>query len=197
MAIEPGLFGKQAEDVGKHPAEATTQPPVALSRSIRSWSVLANAPLKNRLGRTGMTRKKRVLFLCVGNSCRSQMAEGLLRHMAPEKFDVHSAGSMASGLSSTAVRVMAELGIDISGHRSKRVDEFSDQTFDYVVTVCDETEDKPCPVFLGQAGKQFHWPFDDPACATGNDQQILAVFRRIRDQIRDRLERFVMETNTG
>jgi len=139
---------------------------------------------------------KRVLFLCVGNACRSQMAEGILRDLAPERFEVHSAGSMASGLSSTAVKVMAELDIDISGHRSKRVDEFSGQTFDYVVTVCDKSEDNPCPVFLGQAGKQYHWPFDDPAYATGNDQQVLAFFRRVRDQIRERLERFVTEVET-
>jgi len=143
-----------------------------------------------------MDHKKRVLLLCVGNSCRSQMAEGLLRHMAPERFEVHSAGSMASGVNPTAVRVMAELSIDISGHRSKRVEEFSGRTFDYVVTVCDESEDNPCPVFLGQAGQRLHWPFDDPAYATGNDQQVLAVFRRIRDQIRDRLERFVAEPDT-
>ena len=143
-----------------------------------------------------MDDKKRVLFLCVGNACRSQMAEGLLRHMAPERFEVRSAGSMASGLSSTAVKVMAELDIDISGHRSKRVDEFSGQTFDYVVTVCDKSEDNPCPVFLGQAGQQYHWPFDDPAYATGDDQQVLTFFRRVRDQIKERLERFVTEIDT-
>jgi arsenate reductase len=141
--------------------------------------------------------KKRVLFLCVGNSCRSQMAEGLLREMAPESYDVHSAGSMASGVNPTAVKVMAERGIDISQQRSKRVDEYAGQTFDYVMTVCDSSEDNPCPVFLGQAGKKFHWPVYDPAYATGNDEEVLAVFRRVRDQIGETLERFVKEEATA
>ena len=140
-----------------------------------------------------MADKKRVLFLCVGNACRSQMAEGLLRHMAPDKFEVHSAGAAARGLNPNAVKVMAELGIDLSQHRSKRVEGFAGQAFDYVVTVCESSETRACPVFLGQAGKRLHWPFEDPAYAPGNEEQVLAVFRRTRDQIRERLELFLKE----
>ena len=138
-----------------------------------------------------MADTKRVLFLCVGNSCRSQMAEGLLRDMAPERFEVHSAGAVASGLSPTAVRVMAELGIDISHQKSKPVEEYAGQTFDCVITVCDRSENNPCPVFLGEAGSRLHWPFEDPAYARGEEEEVLGVFRRVRDQIRDRLEQFV------
>ena len=140
-----------------------------------------------------MADKKRILFLCIGNSCRSQMAEGLLRNMAPGRFDVHSAGVMAAGLNPNAVKVMAELGIDISGQRSKLVDEFSEQAFDYAVTVCDVSPHGPCPVFLGQAGRRLHWPFEDPVCAGGDEEEVLGVFRRVRDQIRARLESFVSE----
>lgn len=137
--------------------------------------------------------KKRVLFLCVGNSCRSQMAEGLLRQMAPGKFEVHSAGSAPTVVNANAVKVMAELDIDLSGHRSKGVEEFQAQTFDHVVTVCEGSESSTCPVFLGQAGKRLHWPFEDPADATGSEEQVLAVFRRVRDRIRARLEVFLKE----
>ena len=144
-----------------------------------------------------MADKTRVLFLCVGNSCRSQMAEGLLRDMARDKFEVHSAGAVATGLSPNAVEVMAEIGIDISHHRSKRVEEFAGQAFDCVATVCDSLENNPCPVFLGQAGKRFNWPFEDPAYAIGDEQEVLAVFRRVRDQIRARVERFVKEEAAG
>jgi len=140
-----------------------------------------------------MTDKKRVLFLCVGNSCRSQMAEGFLRAIASCKYDVYSAGTVASGLSPNAVKVMSELGIDISGQRSKRVDEFAGQRFDYVVTVCDNSEHNPCPVFIGQSGEQFHWPFDDPAYATGDEEDVLEIFRRIRNRITERIECFVKE----
>ena len=140
-----------------------------------------------------MADKRGVLFLCLGNSCRSQMAEGLLRSTAPDKFDVHSAGATAAGLNPNAVKVMAELGIDISHHKSKSVDEFAEQAFDYVVTVCDSSQHSPCPVFLGQAGKRLHWPFADPVCAAGDDEEVLEIFRRVRDQIRARLESFVAE----
>ncbi|OHB86057.1 MAG: hypothetical protein A2V98_03090 [Planctomycetes bacterium RBG_16_64_12] len=137
-----------------------------------------------------MATKKRTLFLCVGNSCRSQMAEGLLRHLAPERFEAHSAGAVASGLNPNAVKVMRELGIDIARQRSKLVEQFAGQTFDYVVTVCDSSQGGPCPVFLGQAGERLHWPLDDPAEATGSEEEVLRVFRRIRDEIKARLERF-------
>jgi len=144
-----------------------------------------------------MMDKKRVLFMCVGNSCRSQMAEGLLRNMAPDRFDVHSAGAVATGLNPRAVRVMAELGIDISGQESKRVERFAGQTFDYVVTVCDASQHDPCPVFLGKAGRRLNWPFEDPAYAAGDEEEVLAVFRHVRDQIKGRLERFLTEAAAG
>ena len=140
-----------------------------------------------------MTNKKRVLFLCVGNSCRSQMAEGFLRAIASDKYDVYSAGVVSSGLSTNAVKVMSELGIDISVQKSKRVEEFTGQRFDYVITVCDSSENNPCPVFLGQSGKQFHWPFYDPAYATGDKEDVFETFRRVRDQITERIECFVKE----
>lgn len=139
-----------------------------------------------------MADKKRVLFLCVGNSCRSQMAEGWLRHMAPERFDVYSAGSSAAGLNPNAVKVMAEAGVDISHQRSKRVDSLAQRRFDYVVTVCDDAH-RECPVFLGHAVKRLHWPLEDPAEATGTHDEVLRVFRHVRDQVKARVERFVEE----
>ena len=140
-----------------------------------------------------MEAKTRVLFLCVGNACRSQMAEGILRHLAGERFEVHSAGAVPAGLSSRAVKVMAEIGVDISDHVSQSVDDFSGQTFDYVITVCSEAGNSPCPVFVGRAGEKLHWPFDDPAFARGDEEAVSAVFRRVRDEIKARLELFVAD----
>ena len=131
--------------------------------------------------------KKRVLTLCTGNSARSQMAEGWLRRLAGDRFDVVSAGTRPVGLNPNAVEAMREVGIDISTHRSKSVDELAGQQFDYVVTVCDSAREA-CPVFPG-LGKRLHESFEDPA-APPRDQQ-LAVFRKVRDQIRAYLEEFV------
>ncbi len=132
--------------------------------------------------------KKRVLILCTGNSARSQMAEGLLRHDAGEIFDVHSAGTIASFLRPQAIESMRQVGIDISGHRSKSVDEFAGQEFDHVITVCDNAREA-CPVFPGKT-MRTHWSFDDPAEATGSDAEKQAVFDRVRDEIRVRLREF-------
>ena len=132
---------------------------------------------------------KKVLILCTGNSARSQMAEGLLRQIAGDKFDVESAGTVASFVRPQAIEVMTELGIDISGHRSKSLDEFLSTPFDYVITVCDNAN-QTCPVFPGKATR-IHWSFEDPAEATGTDEEILAVFRRVRDEIRLKLIEFV------
>jgi arsenate reductase len=129
-----------------------------------------------------MSNKKRVLILCTGNSARSQMAEGLLRHDAGERFDVESAGTKASSVRPEAIAVMRELGIDISGHRSKNVDEFEGQHFDYVITVCDNARES-CPVFFGRAEK-LHHDFVDPAALTGSEQERLKLFRRVRDELR-------------
>lgn len=131
-----------------------------------------------------MTEKIRVLILCTGNSARSQMAEGLLRYDGGERFEVHSAGTIASFVRPQAIAAMHEIGIDISGHRSKAVDEFAGEEFDYVITVCDNANEN-CPVFPGRT-KRIHWGFDDPA-ASGD----IAVFRRVRDEIRDRLREFI------
>jgi arsenate reductase (thioredoxin) len=133
--------------------------------------------------------KKRVLILCTGNSARSQMAEGLLRHDAGERFDVESAGTKPGMVRPEAIAVMKELGIDISGHRSKHVDEFEGQRFDYVITVCDHARES-CPVFFG-AAKRIHQSFDDPAALKGSEQERFAVFRRVRDELRDYLAGFV------
>lgn len=128
-----------------------------------------------------MTRpdRQKVLFLCTGNSARSQMAEGLLRHIAGDRFEVFSAGTKPVGLNPNAVKAMSEIGIDISGGRSKSVDEFQGQQFDYVFTVCDNARES-CPIFLG-GGKRIHHSFEDPAAAPLGKE--LDEFRKIRDQI--------------
>lgn len=132
----------------------------------------------------------RVLILCTGNSCRSQMAEALLRQLGGDRFEVCSAGSDPAGyVHPMAVQVMAEIGIDISHHRSKEMSQFIGQSLDYVITVCDDAAEA-CPVFPGPA-KRIHWPFDDPAQAEGDEEQCKAAFRRVRDEIRDQLEDFV------
>jgi arsenate reductase len=132
--------------------------------------------------------KKRVLILCTGNSARSQMAEGLLRHDAGERFDVESAGTRPSSVRPEAIRVMRELDIDISGHRSKSVDEFDGQKFDYIITVCDNARES-CPVFFSAAQK-LHRDFEDPAALDGSEEERLASFRRVRDQLRVFLQEF-------
>jgi arsenate reductase len=127
--------------------------------------------------------KKRVLILCTGNSARSQMAEGLLRHDAGDRFEVESAGTRPSHVRPEAIAVMGELGIDISGHRSKSVEEFAGRQFDYVLTVCDHARES-CPVYPGHANR-LHRAFEDPAAAEGTEEERLAAFRRVRDQIRE------------
>lgn len=131
-----------------------------------------------------MSEKVKVLILCTGNSARSQMAEGFLRHEGGERFDVQSAGTTASFLRPQAIEAMREVGIDISGHRSKSVDEFLGQEFDYVITVCDNANEN-CPVFPGKT-KRIHWSFDDPA-----ESGDIEVFRRVRDEISERLREFI------
>jgi arsenate reductase (thioredoxin) len=134
-----------------------------------------------------MPNKKRVLFLCTGNSARSQMAEGLLRKMGGERFDVCSAGTHPKGLHPRSIEVMSELGIDISKQLSKDVSIFSNEKFDYVITVCDRAK-QHCPVFPG--AEPIHWGFDDPADVTGDKQVV--VFRRVRDEIQQRIRLFVL-----
>ena len=131
---------------------------------------------------------QRVLILCTGNSARSQMAEGLLRHIAGERFEVRSAGTKPSSVRPEAIDVMKEIGIDISGHRSKHVDEFAGEAFDYVLTVCDHANEV-CPVYPGHTNR-LHMSFDDPAAVQGSEQKRLEAFRRVRDQIRSYLLTF-------
>lgn len=132
--------------------------------------------------------KQRVLILCTGNSARSQMAEGLLRHDAGDRFEVESTGTKPGQVRPEAIAVMKELGIDISGHRSKHVDEFAGQAFDHVLTVCDNAKES-CPIYPGQTNR-LHRNFEDPAAVDGSEEERLAVFRRVRDQIRDYLKGF-------
>ena len=127
--------------------------------------------------------KPTVLILCTGNSCRSHLAEGVLRAAAGDFLNVVSAGSKPAGyVHPLAIRAMQEIGIDISGHRSKHLNEFLAQNVETVITVCGHA-DQACPVFPGQVNRH-HWPFDDPAHATGSDEEKMAVFRRVRDEIR-------------
>src|SRR5262249_5201429 len=126
--------------------------------------------------------------LCTGNSARSQMAEGLLRHDAGERFEVASAGTHPSRVRSEAIEAMKEIGIDISGHRSKSVEEFANQEFDYVLTVCDHARES-CPLYPGH-GRRLHRSFEDPAAVQGSDEERLNAFREIRDQIRSYLRGF-------
>jgi len=134
-----------------------------------------------------MHAKKRVLFLCTGNSARSQMAEGLLRHLAGERFEVFSAGTHPKGLHPRSIEAMEELGIDISRQTSKDVSIYTSDAFDYVITVCDRAK-QHCPVFPG--AEPIHWGFDDPAEAPPNRQ--METFRRVRDEIQQRLRLFLL-----
>jgi arsenate reductase len=136
------------------------------------------------------TQRRRVLFVCTHNSARSQMAEGMLRAWGGDRFEAYSAGTEVSTVRPEAVTVMAEIGIDIGGHRSKSVDEFLGQKFEWVLTVCDQARQN-CPVFPGveQTG---HWSVEDPSEATGSEEQRLEVFRRVRDDLRNRIHVFIL-----
>jgi len=128
-------------------------------------------------------KKRAVLILCTGNSCRSQMAEGILGHVAGDLFEVASAGSKPAGyVHPLAIRVMQEIGIDISRNSSKSMSEFLDRKIDTVITVCGRA-DQACPMFPGQVNR-YHWGFDDPAEARGTEEGVLNAFRRVRDEIR-------------
>jgi arsenate reductase len=135
--------------------------------------------------------KQRVLFVCTHNSARSQMAEGLLRAAAGERLEVASAGTEATRVRPEAVRVMAEIGIDIAHHESKTWERFADQPFDYVITVCDDAAEA-CPVFPGPA-RRIHWSLPDPSRATGGDAERLAAFRAVRDRLSSLIATFVRD----
>jgi len=133
--------------------------------------------------------KKKVLFLCTGNSARSQIAEGLMKSMGGEQMEVKSAGILPSHVHPLAIRVMDEVGIDISKQTSKSQDQFLKEEFDYIITLCDHAA-MACPNFPGQ-GKRLHWSIEDPAMAIGTMDERVAVFRRARDEIRTRIEQFL------
>jgi arsenate reductase len=134
----------------------------------------------------------RVLFVCTGNSARSVMAEALLRHHGGDRFEVHSAGTEPKGVNPLTRRILAEAGIDASFARSKSVTEFLGQRFDYVVTVCDQAR-QSCPVFPG-VHESLHWGYEDPAEATGTEEERLAVFRKVFIQMAERVKQFAMVT---
>jgi len=125
---------------------------------------------------------EKVLFICTHNSARSQMAEGLVNHLLAGRYIAYSAGTEPTDVNSYAVQVMAEIGIDISSHRSKSIDEFREERFDYVITVCDHAKEV-CPYFPG--GEQIHKGFEDPSVSQGTDEEILSHFRKARDEIRE------------
>lgn len=136
-------------------------------------------------------KTKRILVLCTGNSCRSQIAEGYLKHFAGDKADVYSAGIETHGVNSRAIAIMKEDGIDISGHTSNNIDEYRNIDFDYVITVCDHAKEN-CPYFPTNAVK-FHQNFPDPAKATGSEEEIMAKFREVREMIKDYCNKFVLD----
>ena len=132
---------------------------------------------------------KKVLILCTHNSCRSQMAEGLVNHYLGDRFQAFSAGTEATKVNPLAIKVLAELGIDISSHRSKVMDEFSNETFDYVITLCGDANEK-CPLFFGGV-KRIHIGFDDPSRLKGSEEEVMPEYRRVRDEIRQKLTDFL------
>ncbi len=135
--------------------------------------------------------KKKVLFLCTANSCRSQMAEGIANHFLGDRIEAFSAGTEASYVNPRAIAVLREIGVDISGHRSKNVDEFAGEEFGCTITLCGDARDN-CPIFSG-GGERVHIGFTDPAKATGNEEEIMGAFREVRDEIKDALINYFMK----
>lgn len=140
-----------------------------------------------------MPHLKRVLFVCTHNSCRSQMAEGLINHDLGDRFEAYSAGTEATRVNPLAAKVMSEIGIDISHHRSKTLDDFSGQDFDVVITLCGDANET-CPLYLGGV-RRVHIGFEDPSRLKGDEEEVLPEYRRVRDAIRERLNRFLRETD--
>src|SRR5437868_5245959 len=138
--------------------------------------------------------KQRILFICTHNSARSQMAEGLLRHLGGDRFEAYSAGTEATRVRPLAIEVMRELDIDISGQQSKTLDRYVGEPFDKVITVCD-TAAEACPIFPG-ASHRRHWSLEDPSKTTGSEAEQLAVYRRVRDELRSRIEQELLKDNT-
>jgi len=142
-----------------------------------------------------MNEPKRVLFLCTGNSCRSQMADGIVNHDFPGKIKAVSAGTEPHGLNSRAVQVMSEIGIDISQNSSDHISKYAAQSFDYVITLCGDADEK-CPMVFGGVNRT-HIGFDDPPKATGTEEEVMQVYRRVRDEIRQQLGKFFKKEING
>jgi arsenate reductase len=138
-----------------------------------------------------VSARERVLFLCTHNSARSQMAEGWLRRLAGDRYEVASAGTEATRVHPLAARAMGEVGVDLAGHASKTLDRFTTESWDWVITVCDAANER-CPLFVGPA-RRVHWSFEDPSQAGGSQEERLATFRRVRDLIRARLDGWLAE----
>jgi arsenate reductase len=156
----------------------------------RSLAAIIGGPMAaDFIRRTVMTVRLRVLILCTGNSARSQMAEGLLRELGGDRFEVASAGVAPTHVRPEAIEAMKEIGIDISNYSSKSIDQFLTQPFDYVITVCDNAN-QHCPLFAG-AGRRIHWSIEDPAAVAGDHESRLEAFRSARNELRERLEEFV------
>jgi arsenate reductase len=136
--------------------------------------------------------KKKVLFLCTHNSCRSQMAEGVVNHYLGDSFQAYSAGTEKTKVNPRAIQVLAEIGIDISGHYSKTIDEFNGQAFDHVITLCGSASEM-CPLFFGGV-RRAHIGFDDPSRTVGTEEEILQDFRRVRNEIRERLVEYLRDS---
>src|ERR671920_1653897 len=168
--------GASTPSTGRPPGGCSARPRTACFPVPRSGALVA----------AELGVQARVLFLCTHNSARSQMAEGLLRHLGGERFEACSAGTEATHVRPLARRVMHELGIDISGQESKTLERYLEQPFDYVITVCDDANEAS-PFFPG-AQSRLHWSFEDPSRAEGSDEERLEVFRRVRDEIKDRVQ---------
>jgi arsenate reductase len=136
--------------------------------------------------------KKKVLFLCTHNSCRSQMAEGIVNNFLGDRFQAFSAGTEKTKVNPLAIEILAEIGIDISNHYSKTLDEFNGETFDHVITLCGSANEQ-CPIFFGGV-KRVHIGFDDPSRTTGTEEEVLAEFRRVRDEIKERLVAYLLDS---
>src|SRR5215212_6170320 len=171
--------GASTPSIERPPESCSTRPQSACSPVPRNgaWSVAAAAEASSRA---------RVLFLCTHNSARSQMAEGLLRHLAGDRFEAISAGTEATRVRPLAIRAMGEIGIDVSGQESKTLDRYLHEPLDHVITVCDDANEA-CPFFPG-AQSRLHWSFEDPSKAEGSEEERLEVFRSVRDRIRRRIE---------
>lgn len=189
-AGEEELAGRLAYALGAATPSVAVNGKLAWIRDCPTVEQVVSEVEGSAPGLRGDSRKKSVLFLCTANSCRSQMAEGLLRSIGSGEFDAYSAGASATSVHPLAIEVMDELGIDIGGQRSKAVDEFACREFDFVITVCADDAKESCPVFTGKAETRLSWSFDDPAAAEGGREESLEVFRRVRDEIREVLERF-------